>query len=139
MGFTAVKEHRHVEFRRQCQLCIKRILLLLMRRQVAIKIEPALTDSHHFRFFSQSTQGTGNVRGPFAGMMRMNARGRPAEIGLRFSQPLSLLALQRISAGNKHAGDARITRAFNHLLPVGGELRAGQVYTDIKHNFSHSL
>jgi hypothetical protein len=53
------------------------------------------------------------------------------------SQTLRFGAFVQIRAGEQHTADSSLTGAGNHIIPVFGELRAGQVYANIKHANPH--
>ena len=100
MRFATVKEDRHIQLGGQRQLRVEGVLLLLVRGKVAVEIEAAFANRHHLRPLCQAPQRIGRLIRPFAGVMRMHARRRPAEVGLTLGQPLRLLALQRIGPGD---------------------------------------
>ncbi|MNB79340.1 hypothetical protein D3C75_260740 [compost metagenome] len=136
MRIPAVHKHRHAQLCRQRKLGAKSVFLLSWRGEIAIKIEAAFTDSHHFRRGRQGTQDIKTFRPPLAAVVGVNTGGRPA-VWIALRQLSRQVAFMKIGARQQQAIYPCVECPGDHLITIVRKLRAGQVQTDIKHAVSH--
>ena len=126
-----VKKHGHSQPRRELEVGLERPFLIRARREVAIEVEPGLSDGDDLGLRGQSFQSRRARRAPLPRVVRVDPRGgeqRPRR-GPGDAERGHALRLAR--TGDHDLRNPCIARSGEHLLAVAIERLVAQIRTDI--------
>ncbi len=129
MGIARVEEKRLAELQAELELRDEPLLLVRVRRVVAIEVEAALADGDHARVPGELTQRGDGLRAAVARVMRMHAGGGVEIELLRDADRRASLVERRARDDDlRHAGFAR---AAHGVLEIVRERGVSEVRADV--------
>src|SRR5579875_1429665 len=126
-----MQEHGLAHARSDRELASEGPALHVARGEVAVIVEPALTDRHEGGMRCEPFQLNGELVRQFRGMVRMDARGREQPARVRFGQLERAVRALAARAGHDHLYDAGGARAGDDLRPVAIEAVVREIDADV--------